>query len=1052
MAGKLRVGKLTAPDASGLLRREALCRRLDDALGSGKLAWIAGPAGTGKTSLLASWVAARRLPAIWYQVDGGDHDLAAFFHYLSLAARQTSRTRLPITTPENLMAPETFARRYFTRLFQGWQTPHIWVLDNYQELPESAPLHGLIDIALDLLPDGCLIAVASRHEAPPPLRRHFAYAHSAFISWDDLRLSGDESADLAKHWGIPADRANTLHAICDGWAALQVLLMRLPADRQRSGLPLGDERLFDYLSSEIYEKLDPDLRSFLAKVALLPFVTPALAKRVGGRPDADTILARLDREHFLTTRHGAAGTARYQFHPLLRAFLLSRLGRDFPEAEVRALKRQAAHALEQDNEAEAAAGLLLESEDWPDLAALLRRQAPPWMAEGRMGTLRHWLDRLPEDVRQGDPWLLYWHGSMLRMFDPRQARDDLEQAFRMFKSQGEHDGSFMALASLIESFATPWDDYSQVGGWLTELSALYSLQPVFSNPSLEAQVLGSGVALLLGAPYHPLVRQGVERAQALLLQSPAPQHIGPLCFFIALYHNWRADQIPQTQALLAKVDFPKEAEQAFPLSYILYALSRAVLEWCHLQREAADEWVARALDAGEKSGVHLMDHLAAAQGFHAAASSGDAAAAAMALAVADEKLNPAWKLDVIHTRYLHTILALMRGDTTAALAACNGLLESTQATGAVFPVVAIHQTLAEAYVLSGQAEKALEHLPPVLEFAERFPSPQMAYQTRLVEAHARFLQNEQALGLDALKEAMAIGSSIDSAIHLPVWLPQLYAPLCARALEAGIEVAYVRRLIRRRGLLPPSPSVDTWPWPLRIYTLGRFAVLRDDEPLIFSGKAQKRPLQLLKMLIGSGGRGVSAATLADTMWGDGTGDARHALDMAVSRLRKLLGRDEALQVQDGKLSLNDKLCWLDIWSFERLADEAGKAPEDRAQALRKRALAHYSGQFLAGEDEAGWLLPRRERLRSRYIRLVLDHALKLERAGDRMAAVDAYRRALEIEPLAEEIAQRLMAAHLKAGEKAQALEVFRRLRDMLSIVLGIAPSRHTLALAEQAKG
>jgi len=114
-------------------------------------------------------------------------------------------------------------------------------------------------------------------------------------------------------------------------------------------------------------------------------------------------------------------------------------------------------------------------------------------------------------------------------------------------------------------------------------------------------------------------------------------------------------------------------------------------------------------------------------------------------------------------------------------------------------------------------------------------------------------------------------------------------------------------------------------------------------------------------------------------------------------------------------------------------------------------MARYTGAFLAGDDEAAWLLGRRDRLRSHYLRLVAAHGAALERLGQRNQAAECYRRALELEPLAEEIYQSLMRCYLEQDEPAQALETYRRCRQRLSVVLGVSPSAKTQALAARAR-
>ncbi len=77
--------------------------------------------------------------------------------------------------------------------------------------------------------------------------------------------------------------------------------------------------------------------------------------------------------------------------------------------------------------------------------------------------------------------------------------------------------------------------------------------------------------------------------------------------------------------------------------------------------------------------------------------------------------------------------------------------------------------------------------------------------------------------------------------------PIIFTELCVKALESGIEVEYVKELIRKRGLFPDtSPhEIENWPWELKIYTLGQFKLEKDGKPIQFSGKIQQKPLEML---------------------------------------------------------------------------------------------------------------------------------------------------------------------------------------------------------------
>ena len=128
--------KITRPGISGVLRRERLFRQLDKSRKQ-PVIWIAGPAGSGKTTLVSSYLEARGLPCLWYQVDGGDSDIAGFFYYIGLAAKKAAprcRKPLPILSPEYLQGLDIFARKFFENLYGRLKRPFVVVLDNYQEL------------------------------------------------------------------------------------------------------------------------------------------------------------------------------------------------------------------------------------------------------------------------------------------------------------------------------------------------------------------------------------------------------------------------------------------------------------------------------------------------------------------------------------------------------------------------------------------------------------------------------------------------------------------------------------------------------------------------------------------------------------------------------------------------------------------------------------------------------------------------------------------------------------------------------------------------------
>ena len=69
------------------------------------MTWISAPAGSGKTTLVASFLEANKIPYLWYQMDEGDTDIATFFSYRGVAVKKAAlqkRQYSPLFTPEYL--------------------------------------------------------------------------------------------------------------------------------------------------------------------------------------------------------------------------------------------------------------------------------------------------------------------------------------------------------------------------------------------------------------------------------------------------------------------------------------------------------------------------------------------------------------------------------------------------------------------------------------------------------------------------------------------------------------------------------------------------------------------------------------------------------------------------------------------------------------------------------------------------------------------------------------------------------------------------------------
>lgn len=1052
--------KITAPGLpAGIVQRERLFRLLEK--GSAKpVLWISGPGGSGKTTLVSSYLEARKLPAIWYQMDQNDADPATFFYYMGLAFRDSvspDQDPLPLLTPEYLAGIKTFTRRYFEQLFTQLPVPYAIVLDNYQDVSSCSPLHELILEGLLLIPDGITVIALSRNEPPPVFTVTDSAARFEFLGWSDLRFSFEETKEysgLQAETPLEIEALTRLYTKTDGWiAGLLLILENLKKgsalDYQLlERLPLDE--VFGYFADKIFDGSDQQLQCFLLKTAFVPGITAQMAGQLTGIGSAEQILSRLSRNRFFTEKHSPADSV-YQYHPLFREFLLARAEQTFPADELREIRRKAALLLEGVGRTEDAAGLFMEAADWDGMTQLILNTAPIFASEGRSETVHAWLESIPGEILEGVPGLLYWKGVCLLLHSPPQSRVYFRKAFDLYAQAHEKVGMFLswsggAQASLYDGEFTPLDE------WLSLLEGMHIDDFVFPSRQLEDQMVMSIFnAMAFRQPDHPDISRWRDRAIPLVRGTSDINFRLQSAVHILVHDLWNGDfgkatfMLEQAQGMARSRRVSPMTDITLMNAQLLHAFFTGA--WALGVTVAFD-----ALRMADETGVHVWDSQLLGNGACCALSMGDSATADHVLKSMESRLEWGKRIDFGQYHGLRGWQDILRNDFPAASHHLELALEFFRAIGFLATEAVALNFMAENLREMGDAEGAGAYLSQAYDLAYGMKSGFLEFVCICNSVHLALDASDELQAVSLLRRAMALGSA-GGYVNCWLWRPASLMRLCLKALENDIEVDYVRGLIRRWSLVPETPPLhlDTWPWPLKILTLGGFELILDDEPLVVTGKV-KKPLEMLKALIALGGKNVSQERLSDALWPDADGDlAQRSFDTTLHRLRKLLGNDKVLQLQAGRLSINPRYCWMDAWAFERKCGEIedalnvkGPQKDKAVSAVHfEKAASLYKGSFLPEDRDQEWAISMREHMRCRFLGLI-------ERAGSHWEALKQwdkaaawYRRGLEVDGLAEEFHQSLMVCYRQQGQTAQAMKTYLSCRSTLSSKLGLAPSSKT---------
>jgi LuxR family maltose regulon positive regulatory protein len=292
--------------------------------------------------------------------------------------------------------------------------------------------------------------------------------------------------------------------------------------------------------------------------------------------------------------------------------------------------------------------------------------------------------------------------------------------------------------------------------------------------------------------------------------------------------------------------------------------------------------------------------------------------------------------------------------------------------------------------------------------------------------------------------------------------PHVLGEVCGVALEHGVEVDTARALARSAALPAPAGAqrLRQWPWAFEMSFFGGFDLMRESRCVEFASKGAGRPVELLKVLAAHGGRRVRRDIVADALWPNAEADfAQQSFNQTLHRLRRnILDNHDALLLRDGGLSLNPALFWVDTWALEQTMDEMDarmRVPRSDATELKSlldTALGIYRGPFLPDESDLPVYIGFREHVRGRLLRGVSAIAARLQKEGDHDAAIDAYTRLIDRDPLFEAPHRKLMECYFGRGAQADGVAAYERLRALLAAKLRSYPSAETQGVYARLRG
>lgn len=1083
--------KLSPPRIQSPLIRKHLIRRLE--VGPGRrLTIIQGRAAQGKTTLMATYVAQSKMPFAWVNLDSEESDPAALYHLIVLALApylpKNGLLQLMSYPTINMGPRQAMSRRkeWAAALFQWVTGPLQIIFDGADRMLPDAPSWGLFQAMVDLLPKNLHLFIISREPPNIDCGKWSQPGEINILTDPDLNFSRRETGIfLRKNLGIlpSEEELQKVQRITEGWIGGLILLggmIRNGAhDFGRGILNGGPLAQFQttvnrYFDEAIFDGQPETVQNFLLKTSIPDEFDMHLLNHLLPETDnAAIVQSLLDRNLFIELYERPSASPIYRFHSLFRDYLAYKRKAVWPEGKIRRLYAETAQYFEKQSRDISAAQFYLRSHHFSEAVALIERFGSTLVKEGRHAILADMLKAFPPEIKDNQPWLLFFTSMLARFTEADRNISRLWKAYQIFDSQGRVDGRILCLAFLLEATIMRGRDIIPLKKLLDHANQLgNAVGPQGLDWEKALLWLNTGLALTIrgGEPRSGFVACQnawlfAAKAGDPILQFSALINAGIAVTWLGEFHKLPG-LLRNLDILEKRIDYPELSimkekmlsemylfrGDLLPARACMDKLDRAISEMglvylvpLKLYSDFLLAFYSESYGEAQKISEQLfqlctaMDHRTG-----------------MAMSLTFQGANFYWQghFDAAVRCFCDSLAIYQEPECRA------GLHENWT-----------HLLLALTELHLGQWESAETRIRKSLAYFRRIRSNTFISEALLSMGFLHIRRNQIEAAQACLVEAFELAERY-GVFHFAIVRPVDAIEICTRTLEMNIDdrFDYIRQLLIRKfgtraciGLsavadagtpgarakaLEILKAIRTRALPrIKIRTLGAFQVCRDETPIPESEWKGTRSKDFLKALVSRGGRHIPKEMLIEDLWPESKASGEGTFKASLHRLRRVLEPEIDqkigsiyLVLQDNLVSLNPDLCDVDAFRFQLLCENA--RIEEKAHRTREAldlclaAKEIYGGDFLPTDRYAPWAEPMRRRLSAVYCDLLSRIGNLYEQRGALHKACQTYHCLLDAEPLDETACRRLMALYARRGLPNKADRVYKTYRRHLEKEFG----------------
>lgn len=418
-SAKVGAHKLFAPPKyAGAIYREAILNKIFQAQSQVQVILLQGPAGHGKTTLMAQAQARSdeaKIHTGWLTFEEADNDPHRFFVHLQAVVAALQRTRDAAEGLDERGLAE--AGRWHRK---DWLVNHLvevgapvsLFLDEFQLITNKA-IHLFMRELLDHLPEGVRIFIGSRTIPELGLARLVVNNQALVFRANDLCFSQQEVARFfaeASDLNVSDQEIEVIYRQTDGWpAAIQLFRLTLvnPLIRQSleklAGFRLPE--LAEYLVDNVLALQSEQIQAFLIRTSILTRLCAPLCDAVMLGQGSQETLVFLERAGLFVRSLGPEQHW-FKYHTMFSSFLHEQMRQTWAKEAIVDVHRRAADWYSEQGLFEEAMHHYIAANQYGLATKILEVWSSRLIADAHLATVERWSDRLPLEEIEKRPDLL----------------------------------------------------------------------------------------------------------------------------------------------------------------------------------------------------------------------------------------------------------------------------------------------------------------------------------------------------------------------------------------------------------------------------------------------------------------------------------------------------------------------------------------------------------------------------------------------------------------------------------------------------------------------